>query len=57
MIPAHLDRKYPKRGCIYHRNGTMRVNRKHVSSKAMKFPDLDDPWQYDTRESSEERSH
>lgn len=43
MIPTHLDRKYPKRGCIYHRNGTMRVNRKHVSSKAMKFPDLDDP--------------
>lgn len=42
---------------IIERNGTMRVNRKHVSSKAMKFPDLDDPWQYDTRESSEERSH
>lgn len=28
---------------IIERNGTMRVNRKHVSSKAMKFPDLDDP--------------
>lgn len=28
MIATRLDRKYPRRGYIYHRNGTMRVNRK-----------------------------